>query len=74
MSESTAKASRRQVRKAFGPDALDAINSHAAALVELQNRLTEAGLSYSALETRCDGFIAAQPRTFWQRVRWFLRG
>lgn len=82
MSEALAKATRRDLRRAVGPAAVQTIQEHDAALVEHTRILgTLSGASaghqrrlnaLSERVARLDTFTLGL--TFWQRIVWLFRG
>lgn len=73
MSTSQAKATRQQIKKAFGPQAL-------ALITDLNNNLTDLRQGTSAFESdhaaRLTALEAdrARQKTLLSRLRWLLRG
>lgn len=73
MSTSQAKATRQQIKKAFGPQAL-------ALITDLNNNLTDLRQGTSAFESNHAARLAAleadraRQKTLLSRLRWLLRG
>jgi hypothetical protein len=85
MSQATAKATRRAIRKAVGPEAIDVINSHANSITDILHaletfnaRLTERRDEHDALAEFARG-VAADGLAFRSlgvlgRLKWLVLG
>ena len=85
MSESAAKANRREIRRAFGEQAIGAIDSHAQSIGDII-RVVETLKQQLAHEThmrvqhveieskRIDPHDAFLRRGFWSRLNWLVTG
>jgi hypothetical protein len=82
VSGSASKATRRDIRKAFGPEALEAIAKQAAATqqlyVEFQGLASQmqALKNHDSTQDESLGHLRqlAWHRTFWSRLKWLLTG
>jgi len=81
MNGRTAKASRHEIRKAFGPEAVSVLGAVAQAsdvhdhnLSLLRDRVQALGQVTDALIARADSVEAWYRRPFWGRLRWLVRG
>lgn len=84
MNGRAAKASNRQIRRAFGEQALDTLNQQGETLqsvvvprlMTLGKDMTTVSRRLDALETRSAGYGAFQQHwgslTRWQRLRWLV--
>lgn len=81
MSAVQAKAARRDVRRAFGPAAIDVLNGNAAAVQELQQRFSELAGAH-VIAVKCHDALVARVhhlegiinRPLLGRLRWLLTG
>lgn len=82
MSEKTAKATARDIRRAFGPDAVGVLNAHDEQLKRLRTGLEEQGKTLIALnkireqqEEKIEHALRSHlSLPFRQRLRWVLQG
>jgi hypothetical protein len=77
MSERAARATRRTIRKAFGGEALDVIDTQGAALQQtvlpaLKNHQLAIDTIGARLDTVSGLFHDFRTMTRWQRLRWVL--
>jgi hypothetical protein len=88
MSGSTAKAERRDLRRAVGVEAVSAIDAHTQAiefLLPRVNSLIKAGQDHESrityehaaivsLKKQTEDLRAIRHSTFWRRMRWLMTG
>lgn len=85
MSGSTVKAERRELRRAFGGAACDAITAHGRALERLANLHGSLQREHDLFQQQTKSALAKlqaqqaashihETRPFWQRLRWLLIG
>lgn len=78
MSASTERAARRDLRRAVGEDAVAIIEAQSGILVEQREAIDKLVVIVDAHESRLavlNDVVGSQlRRTFWQRLRWLVRG
>lgn len=75
MIDKAAKATRQQVRRAFGPDAVEVLGSTVESLNALTESVLELSRRLSALECLCEARAerhAEVDRSVLTRLRWLL--
>ena len=81
MNGSTAKQTRRDIRRAMGPQALDLVGSQAHAIADTSRRLAHTVALVADVDGRQQNterwvqqLLAIRTRGFWGRLTWLLCG